>query len=190
MSNYGRNFEFRIAPERQQRNGRYVNATGSAIPLGTPVAVDEAAGLDELERQQIEPVTGAVTPVPGVHGIVIVNHTSATGLPGNDPFLTSYSDIDTALPGQAVIVVSGVGVKVVLRNTEDRTFLNTRNYTGRVMVAGLGATPTLAEGDFLIPGTGDDDNGYWAEGGDADTAWMVVTAVDAARGEVEARLLF
>jgi hypothetical protein len=37
MSNYGRNFEFRIAPERGQRNGRYVNATGGELVLGTPI---------------------------------------------------------------------------------------------------------------------------------------------------------
>ena len=189
MSNYGRNFEFRIAPERGQRNGRYINATGDPIPLGTPVAVDEAAGLDELGRQYIEPVTGATTPVRGVHGIVLAEHTSVS-YAGYDQSLTTYADIDYAPTGRSCMVVSGVTVKVVLRNTEEHVFLNTRTYPGRVMVAGLGATPTLAEGDFLIPGAGNDDDGYWAEGGDADTAWMVVTSVDAARGEVEARLLF
>lgn len=188
MSNYGRNFEFRIAPERGQRNGRYVNATGSPIPLGTPVAVDQAAGLDELGRQHIVPVTGATVPVRGEHGIVLYEHTSVS-LAGSDPALTTYADIDYAPTGRSCMVVSGVTVKVVLRNTEDRTFLNTRAYAGRVMVAGLGATPTLAEGDFLTPGTGDDDAGYWAEGTDAN-GWMIITSVDAARGEVEARLLF
>jgi hypothetical protein len=87
------------------------------------------------------------------------------------------------------MMVSGSEVKVVLRNTADRTFLNTRSYAGRVMVAGLGATPTLAVGDYLTPGTGDDDAGYWAEG-TAANGWLVITNVDAARGEVEARLTF
>jgi hypothetical protein len=190
MSNYGRNFEFRIAPERGQRNGRYVNNTGAAIPLGTPVEVDEAAGTDDLYRAEIVPVTGAVAPERGKHGIVVVEHTSATGWPGYDQNLTTFSDIDEALPGQQVQVVSGVTVKVVLRNTEDRTFLHSRNYTGRVMVAGLaGATPTVAEGDYLTPGTGDDDAGYWAVGTEAD-GWLYVTSVDNARGELEARLTF
>lgn len=188
MSNYGRNFEFRIAPERGQRNGRYVNATGAEIPLGTPIGVTGV--VDDLERQEIEPVTGATAPERGTHGIILVEHTGVTGVAGRDPFLNGVSDADTALDGQQVMMVSGVTVKVVLRNTEDRTFLNTRSYTGRVMVAGLGATPTLGVGDYLTPGTGNDTDGYWAETASATDAWMVITNVDAARGEVEARLLF
>jgi hypothetical protein len=187
MSNYGRNFEFRIAPERGQRNGRYVNATGGELVLGTPIG--GTGVIDELEREEIEAVTGATVPVPGRHGILIVEHTGVTGIQGRDPFLNGFSDADKALVNQQVMMVSGSEVKVVLRNTADRTFLNTRSYAGRVMVAGLGATPTLAVGDYLTPGTGDDDAGYWAEG-TAANGWLVITNVDAARGEVEARLTF
>ena len=87
--------------------------------------------------------------------------------------------------------MNGTDVKIVLRNTSDETFLQTRAYTGRVMVAGIGiATPTLAVGDYLTPGTGDDDNGYWAETATAANAWLVITKVDNDRGEVEARLTF
>lgn len=188
--NYGRNFEFRVAPERGNRPGRYVNDTGSALVLGTPVAVDTDGGLDELDRQKIEAVTGATEPISGIHGIVIAEHIPAEAYAGFDGNLTTYSDIDTLPDGKAGIVVSGDTVKVVLRNTEDRTFLNTRSYSGRTMVAGLGATPTVAVGDYLTPGTGDDDDGYWAETATLAEAWMVVTSVDTARGEVEARLLF
>lgn len=187
--NYGRNFEFRVAPERGARPGRFVNDTGSAIPFGTPVAIDHSTE-DELGRKSISPVTGATDFEHGVHGILIAELIPAEGYAGVDPFLTTYSDIDSLADGQAGIVVSGDYVKVVLRNTEDRTFLNTRAYTGRMMVAGLGATPTVAAGDMLTPGTGDDDNGYWAETSTASEGWLLVTDVDTTRGEVEARLRF
>jgi hypothetical protein len=58
------------------------------------------------------------------------------------------------------------------------------------MVAGLGATPTVAIGDYLTPGAGDDVSGYWAETATAANGWLVVTKVDADRGELEARLNF
>ena len=186
MSNYGRNVEFRIAPHRGQKNGRYVNNSGAAIVLGAPIAGQGT--FDGLNQEEVDLVTGATVPVAGRHGICIVEHNAATGWAGR--LLTTFSDIDTAPDGDQVIMVSGEGVKVLLRNTEDRTFLNTRSYDGRTMVAGLGATPTVAVGDYLTPGTGDDDNGYWAETANANEAWMVVTHVDTARGEIEARLLF
>lgn len=189
MSNYGRNFEFRIAPQRGQRNGRYVNDSAAAIPLGTPVAVTSDPP-DALGREGVEPVTGATQPKRGTHGIILVEHIPPTGMAGSDPFLTTYSDIDTAPVGEQVMLVSGDEVKVVLRNTEARTFLNTRDYPGRVMVAGIGATPTLEVGDYLTPGVGDDTDGYWAETATEAEAWLVVTAVDLDRGEVEARLMF
>lgn len=189
MSNYGRNLEFRIAPQRGQRNGAFVNNTGSAIPLGVPVGVtgDDA---DELGRRPIELVTGATAPEPGTHGVLLVEHTAPTGMAGRDPFLDNYSDVDTCPDGTACMLVSGEEVKLVLRNTEDREFLHTRSYSGRTMVDGLGATPTVAAGDYLTPGTGNDDDGYWAETADADNAWLVVTDVDTTRGEVTARLRF
>lgn len=59
MSNYGRNFEYRIAPQRGQRNGRYVNA-GAAIVLGTPIV--GTGTIDALDQEEIQPVTGAVAP--------------------------------------------------------------------------------------------------------------------------------
>ena len=58
-------------------------------------------------------------------------------------------------------------------------------------MAGIGiATPTIAVGDFLTPGVGNDSAGYWAEVGAGATAWLVVTGIDNARAEVEAQLLF
>ena len=128
-------------------------------------------------------------PKPGEGGIAVYEYGPAA-YAGDDPFLTTYSDKDTVPAGAAVQVVNGPDVKVVLRNTSDETFLNTRDYTGRVMVGGLGATLTLAVGDYLTPGTGDDTDGYWEETSTASEAWLVITKVDNDRGEVEARLTF
>ena len=187
---YGRNFEFRVPPRSGERSGRYYLDEASAIPIGAPVLVDVAGDEDDMGLLPVNLATGAQDrPKSGLGGIVVYEHAPAA-YAGNDPYLTTYSDIDTVPVGKAVQVISGDTVKVVLRNTDDETFLNTRDYTGRVMVAGLGATLSLAVGDYLTPSDGDDDNGYWEETATESEAWLVVTKVDNDRGEVEARFAF
>lgn len=189
MSTYGRNFEFRVPPVHGQRGGRYTAPADADLPLGVPVVVADGATPDSMGSLPVELATGAQAPKKGLAGILLYEHAPAA-FAGTDPLLTTYSDIDKAPRGKQVQVISGDMVKLVLRNTEDRTFLTVRDYEGRVMVAGLGATPTLAVGDFLTPGTGDDDAGYWAETANEAEAWLVVESVDATRGEVECRLAF
>jgi hypothetical protein len=190
MASYGRNFDFRVAPEAENRKGRFaVPAVGNKIPLGTPVGSTGAAET-ALGLAPVAAATGSTVPQKGKHGILVYEYGPAA-FAGDDPFLTTYSDKDVAPLGAAVQVVSGREIKVVLRNTSARHFLG-RAYNGRVMVAGLaGATPTVVVGSFLTPGTGDDVNGYWTttnnSGGDA---WLLVTHVDNARAELEAQLLF
>jgi hypothetical protein len=187
---YGRNLAFRVPPLHGQRGGRYVlPSDADALPLGVPVVVPDGAVADAMDLLPVELATGAQAPVKGQCGLLLYEHAPAA-YAGSDAALTTYSDVDMVPPGKAVQVISGDMVKVVLKNTVDRVFMQTRNYSGRVMVAGLGATPTLAVGDFLTPGTGDDDAGYWAETGTAANAWLVVERVDAARSEVEARFAF
>lgn len=194
MSNYGRNFEFRIPPVHGSRGGRFYlpsDATGPIV-IGAPVIVADGATPDAAfsGALPVELATGdQAKPKPGMGGLVLYEHAPAA-YAGYDPALTTYSDIDLVPLGKQCQVIQGGEVKIVLRNTEDRTFLNSRQYTGRVMVAGMGATPTLSVGDYLTPGTGDDTDGYWAETATADNGWLVVTNVDAARGEVECRLNF
>jgi hypothetical protein len=183
---YGPNFEFRVPPRGGQRAGRYSNGA-AVIPIGAPVAVDTTADPDTLGLQPTELVTAGVAPVNGTHGIAVFEHIEYRG---DDPVLTDYTEKSTIAVGAAIQLVSGDEVKVVLRNTEDETFLNGRDYTGRAMIAGLGATVSLAVGDLLTPGGGDDTQGYWVETATADEAWLVVTKVDNDRGEVEARLAF
>jgi len=191
MSNYGRNFEFRIPPESEDRQGRYYLDSATAVQIGAPVKVDlTVSGINTLGLTPVVLATGSqAKPLPGQGGILVYEYGPAA-FAGNDPYLTTYSDKDTAPAGAAVQVVKGPDAKVVLRNTAAQTFLHSTTYGAKVMVAGLGATLTLAVGDMLTPGTGNTTAGFWAETGTAANAWLVVTAVDNVRGEVEAKLNF
>lgn len=191
MASYGRNFDFRIVPDADDRAARYVLTLGSGttLAIGAPVKVADGATPNSgyTEALPVDLATGAQAPKHGMCGIMVYETDTIAGL---DPVLATYSDFGTAPTGRLVQVVSGLGIKCVFKNTVDTTFLNSRSYTGRTMVAGAGATPTVAVGDYLTPGTGSDAAGYWAETGTAANGWLVVTKVDTARGEVEAMMNF
>lgn len=191
MGTYGRNLEFRIPPEGENRPGRYaVPATGATIPLGAPIIATAAgAPTDVYDLQPVALATGATDTPQGIGGMVVYEWAPAA-FAGVDPYLTTYSDRDFAPLGAAVQMVSGPEVKVVLRNTVASTFLGNRDYPGRIMVAGFGATPTIAVGDFLTPGIGNDVDGYWAETADKTKAWLRVVHISVSRGEIEARFVF
>lgn len=183
-----RNFEFRVSPKGGQRDGRWISPSDADIVIGAPVAYNDAADPNELNLPEVALVTGATAPTPGTSGIAYYEHIQYQDV---DPFLTTWSDLGTVPRAKALQVVSGDTVKVAFRNTNDATFLASRSYTERTMVSeGAGATPNVDVGDYLTPGAGTDDDGYWAVTADADNAWLVVTAVDDSRTEVEARLLF
>jgi hypothetical protein len=185
---YGRNFSFRVTPKGGNRAGRYYLDGSTDLPIGAPVVLsgeaDSATG-----RLGVELATGAqAKPKPGTGGVLVYEHIQHIG---QDPYLSTYSDFDTVPAGEPVQVVNGEDVKVAFKNTTATSFLTRQNYpTARVMVAGLGATPTVAVGDYLTPGTGNDSAGYWAETATAANGWLVVTAVNASTGEVEARINF
>lgn len=183
MATYGRNFEFRVPPYHGQRGGRYVIPRDAAadVVIGAPVLWN-GEDTDVNGLMPVELATGASAPVKGQAGVLVYEGDTLSGL---DPLLNGISDIDRAPRGRQVQVVSGDMVKVVFRNTEDRLFLNSRNYTGRTMFAG-----TPAVGDFLTPGAGTDQDGYWAVAAAAAEAWLVVESYDDARNEVEARFVF
>lgn len=190
MSSYGRNFEFRVPPHSSNRSGRHYLVDTTALPIGAPVIVDTSEAENGLGLLPVTKATSAqAAPKPGEGGIAVYEYGPAA-FAGEDPFLTTYSDMDTVPGSAAVQVVNGPDVKVVLRNTAAETFLQTRAYAARTMVAGLGATLTLAVGDYLTPGTGNDTDGYWEETATASEAWLVITKVDNNRSEVEARLTF
>lgn len=197
MGSYGRNFGFRIIPESENRPGRYAVAkTGNKIPIGAPIAVTAGATPDTGGRQIVGLAAEGSVKRKGETGILVYEYGPAA-FAGDDPFLTTYADKDVAPLGAAVQLVSGPNVKVVLRNTVANTFLESRDYTARKMVAGLTAdqgttASTLVVGDYLVPGVGTDSGGYWKLGGGGATpnGWLVITKIDDARGELEAHLTF
>ncbi len=197
MGSYGRNFEFRIVPESENRPGRFsVPATGSQLPIGIPIVTNGPAGVDSGGRQYVAKAGAGALARKGQTGILLYEY-APDAYAGFDPLLTTYSDMGTVPLGAGVQMISGPNVKVVLRNTVAETFLTARTYAARKMVEELtadkGTTPsTVVVGDYLIPGTGDDTTGYWKVGGGGATpnGWLLVTKVDDARGELEAHFTF
>lgn len=189
MGTYGRNFDFRVTPSEAQRRGRIVLDQRSDAPIGVPLVVADGAtpSVSFTDALPASLATGAQAPKKGFAGIGVYEHIDYNQL---DPMWTTYSDRDLIPHDRLCQLVSGPNVKVVFKNTVDRTFLGTRDYVGRIMVAGMGATPTVEIGEYLTPGVGDDDNGYWAVTASAANAWLVVTNVDADRQEVEAEFNF
>src|SRR5262252_8281196 len=163
MTTYGRNFGFRIAPESELRHGRFSTpATGNPIPLGAPVIADLAAGADSFGNQIVKLApSGTLSTAQGMLGVLVYEYAPAA-FAGLDPMLATYSDPGTAPLGKAVqLVIGGGQTKIWLANTVTSSFLSSRTYAGRTMVNGLGASPTVIVGNYLVPGTGDDVNGYW-----------------------------
>lgn len=195
MGSYGRNFDFRVMPFQGQRGSRYQLATTANIPIGAPVVYDGAIDTTQWGPNNavigVKLALGAQPPREGLSGVAVYEHAPAA-FATYDPVLTNYSDIDFVPAGKLVQVVNGTNVKIVLTTTVARTFLHTRTYAGRVMVAGIGgATSGDAEpGSLLTPGIGDDTNGYWATTASASNGWLIVTATDQSNLEVEAKMTF
>lgn len=189
MGSYGRNFEFRVTPEEYMRRGRVILAQGADVPIGVPLLIADNAPPDPLWTGALPATlaTGAQAPRRGMSGLGVYEWIDVNGL---DAQLSGYSDRDLIPNGKQFQLVSGAGVKVVFHNTVAHTFSGTRNYPGRMMVAGMGATPTVQVGQYLSPGTGTDAAGYWAVNATATNAWLRVTNVDASRQEVEAEFMF
>jgi hypothetical protein len=209
---YGRNFEFPIPPKPSARRGRFISPenylsgvapgggslvggspTGQVglLPIGVPVIADLAAGQDAQGNQYVKLAPqGTLTTAQGGFGILVYEYGPAWAAQ-TDPYLTTYSDMGIVPLNTYCIVVKGdPATKILLRNTNANTFLFTRNYTGRTMVNGLGATPTVAVGDYLLPGVGDDTNGYWETTSTEAGAWAYIESVDDERLEVTATLMF
>lgn len=194
MGTYGRNFDFRQSPIPQHRLGRFINGA-TVVPQGAPVV---AEGTEDANGRRAFALAanGATRPAPGTGGVAVYEVPDNNGLElAANPLITrasDYRDIPASVPAQ---VCHGTEVRLAFWNTEEDDFDGMRTganvYTARVMVAGAsGATPTIAVGDFLVPGVGNATDGYWKEGGTATTAWAVVTQVDTEIGAVTAQMLF
>lgn len=185
---FTRNFEPRVSPVRGQRAGRYVLAGSTALPMGVPVVTTGAN--DGLGRAKVSLAgEAAATPVNGQGGTLNWETVFYKGL---DPVISTFSDVDTAPVDEAVQVWSGDEVKVCFTNTATGSQPGRPGYPkGRIMVAGLGgATPTVAVGDLLTPGVGNDTDGYWKVTNDPTKAWYVVESVDHTTASLEARSTF
>lgn len=188
---YGRNFYFLATPKGAQRQGRYFLDESVNRPIGVPVTLsgdEDAVGRLGVELAVAANASDKLKPAPGTGGILVYEHIQFRDV---DPWTVTYSDFDYAPAGAAVQVVKGPDVKVGLVNTTADTFLTRTGYPApRVMVAGVAATSTVEVGEYLTPGVGNDDDGYWAVTTDADEAWLVVTQVDGSTGLCEAILNF
>ena len=202
MSNYGRNFEFRVSPISRDRSGRNFldnnTATPNILPIGAPVVYGTTGVLGEANELGLRPFVLAAAdadkPAPGQGGVAVYEH-GPNAFAGDDAMLTTYSDKGYIPAGAAIQVVGGTNVKVVLRNVPAFTFSNVRAYTGRNMILPASASAAVV-GDGLTPGAGDDSDGYWKIAGDADSTWMIVESVSSfdihgqTGVEIEARLNF
>jgi hypothetical protein len=191
MGSYGPNFNFRISPHPQDRLGQFCTGD-TAMYVGTPVVGTgeyDAGGCEIVEYAAED----AAKPLPGRGGI-LVYEVDPNFYRGYDADLTTPSDVANIAPaGKAVQVVRGQNCQVELTNTAESVYLNSRTYPEFVMVAGLGATSSVAVGDYLTPNDATDDpitNGFWKETADAANGWLVVVSVDPERDQLVAQLNF
>lgn len=192
MGSYGPNFDFRVVPDTRDRGARFATqptaAYATVIPMGAPV---KSVGDDGLNRQWVELADTATPPIKGRVGVAIFEWVDGSTWAGDDPLATTYTDKSTLPPDRGIQVISGPSCKVVFRNTDTSTFLNTNTYTGRNMVAELGGSPSVTVGAYLEPHSSPSDtNGYYQVTATLDNAWFVVTGIDSTRQEVEAQFLF
>lgn len=194
MGSYGRNFDFRVMPFQGRRGARFMLGGTTDIPIGSPVKYDGSVDASTFGHGVLGVKLAVGTqprPNVGIGGIAVYEHAPAA-FAGFDEALTNYSDRDTIPHGKLIQVVNGDTTKVVLTTTVARTFDHVRDYTGRIMVKGMGgATSGDAEpGSLLTPSDGTDALGYWETTATAANGWLVVTAADETNSEVEAKMLF
>lgn len=181
---YSRNFGFRSFENIVRIARHRTPKTGDAIALGAAVVVDDSAvGFLRLAEDGEDPTQ--------LSGVLVYEHITNAGLGGFngvDMQLTNVMDapFNVAPRGAYAQIVHGIGTKVWYRNTVDKPLYDARVQVGLTVVAGLGATPTLAVGDGLVP-AGD---GTWRESAGAEVSWLTVEQVDAVAGRVEARFAF
>lgn len=171
FENVVRTARFRVpaAPNAFSGDG----SEGGLALIGTAVMLD-AANPGFLKRPDANEV-----PSPAC-GVVVYEHIQRMG---SDPFTTTALDFEVVPAGQYAQVMRGPGVKVWFKNTESALSYDGKSRPGRDLVAGLGATPSVAVGDFLTV-TAD---GTYTEG-NATNGWFLVEQV---QGDlVECRFTF
>lgn len=187
MTTYGRFASFRQSPIPQHRLGRF--KTGSApivqfAPVLAGTTLDTADGRTEVTLAAAD----SDRPNPGRGGLLVWEEAwrALNDLPavGSRP-----SDVDTCPAYTQAQVVHGTEVKVLVQNVADEVFEDQRTYEGRNMFNPTDLT-TLAVGNLVTPGAGDDTNGYWKKTSTVSDAWGTVIEVDATYGLVVFQLTF
>lgn len=187
MGNYGRHVNVCQPPLAEHRAGQYI--AGEDLVQWCPVV---ASGNPDANGQiEVNKETGATVPLIGVHGLVCYEQPDANFV-GYDPLLTRASDMGDIPAGSSVQLVRGPETVLEFRNFPEVTsFHGMRDYPARIVIAGVSiATPTLAVGNLLTPGVGDDTDGYWAETANEDEGWLRVQSIDTDLGLVVAQVLF
>lgn len=179
MGSYGRSFEWRATPVEQARYAR-ARVVGDPVPIGAPVTMGPPLQADYTDALSARLTTGEQSFLVG-SGVAVFEWIDFHRL---DPALATHSDRDIIPVGVLCQVVADPSTKLVFKNYGPR-FAGTTRFR-RTMVAGLGATTTLDVGGYLTPGVGTDNLGYWTPTADAAHAWLTITRVDLARGEIEA----
>lgn len=158
---YTLNFGFRSF-ENIVRNARFrAPATGGALLIGSPVAID-SANAGRLKQAGAAEVPGAGK------GVLVYEHIQVKGV---DPLLSVPTDFTTVPVGDYAQIVSGIGVKVWLKGD----------------LLDVGVDPgALAPGDGLVPNA----SGQFAVTGVGESSWLIVEQSNASTGVVEARFTF
>jgi hypothetical protein len=178
MGSYGRSFEWRATPVEQARYAR-ARVVGP-VPIGAPVTLGPPLQADFTDALSARLTTGEQEFLVG-SGVVVYEWIDYHRL---DPQIATLSDRDTVPDGVLCQVISDTSTKLIFKNYGP-VFAG-RSRFNRIMVAGVGGATNLAVGDYLTPGSGNDTFGYWTPTVDVAHAWLTVTRVDLARGEVEA----
>jgi hypothetical protein len=174
MSDYGQNFGFLRSDEssRSAAEGRFKTPVGSALLLGTMVEIDPASpGYLKASAASADVITG-------YRGLLLQELDFDRSIYESDAASIDTLQKGVAKPNRLAVITSGAGTKVWFRNTAGATRAD-----GRVIAARTMATLTsVVVGDTLGW-----DGSKWVE--DTTNPVMKVTAIDSAKGRVEAVLL-
>lgn len=178
MSDYGLNFGFLRSDEssRSAAEGRFKTPVGSSLLLGTMVEINPSSpGYLKQSAINAEVVTGFA-------GLLVQELEFDRSIYESDASLVDTLMKGVAKANRLAVITSGAGTKVWFKNTSGVTRADGRVVAGRTMAT----LTSVAVGDFLGW-----DGSKWIEpnGTTVTNAVMKVTAIDSAKGLVEAVLL-
>lgn len=175
MTTYGRFASFRASPTPQQRDGHC--KTGNAVIVQmAPVVINGQSAVDG--RNTMVAAAEAAAPKAG-SGVLIYELPYGWDI-GRDGPMTTASDIDTCpanTPAQRVQLHSNIKILVQNLSSADLDYDGMRTYAGRNMFKPADLA-SLAVGDLVTPGAGNDTDGYWKKTTDPALAWGEVAEVD------------